>query len=192
MPIRGGILLISAAGIDDTALARVHGLLTDGLDGFFLQISRAYPAPPRYQVEETLRRWCDEEELDLLVTVGGTFPAAGPAPAEIVPEATAAVIERALPGLPEAMRAWAAEESSQALLDRGVAGIRGRTLLVNLPGDPALTGLFLDGIWDVIPLVLARIAEPGMAQSSESDASPGGLQPQEFAAFLQKRGRRSG
>ena len=128
MLIRCGMLFISeAAGSarDDAALTDVQRLLAGRLEGLLPFASRIYAAPPRYQVEETLRQWCDEEELDLIVTVGGTFPAPGPSAQEIVPEATAAVLERSMPALPEMMRARAAATYPLALLDRGVAGSAG-------------------------------------------------------------------
>lgn len=70
--------------------------------------------------------------LDLLVTTGGT----GLGPRDVTPEATLAVIERQVPGLPEAMRATGLGKTPRAMLSRGIAGIRGRTLIVNLPGSP--------------------------------------------------------
>lgn len=73
-----------------------------------------------------------EEGLDLLVTTGGT----GLGPRDVTPEATQAVIERRVPGLPEAMRAAGLAKTPKAMLSRGIAGIRGRSLIVNLPGSP--------------------------------------------------------
>ena len=87
----------------------------------------------RHWIADLLRRWSDEEELDLIVTIGATLPAPGPSGREIVPDATSDVIERDLPGLAETMRAYAQEELPLASLHRGVAGIRGRTLILNLP-----------------------------------------------------------
>ncbi|MEI2422153.1 hypothetical protein V6O07_17875, partial [Arthrospira platensis SPKY2] len=108
-------------------------LLREELPALVL-LQEAAPAPQRYVIEERLRIWADEEELDLILTVGGTFPAPGPSGLEIAPEATRSVLEREMPSLPETMRASALDEFPLALLDRGVAGIRGRTLLLNLPG----------------------------------------------------------
>ena len=81
----------------------------------------------RNWIADLLCRWCDEEELDLVLTIGGTLPAPGPGAREIVPEATADVIERDLPGLGEAMRAYAQAESDLAMMERGAracAGVR--------------------------------------------------------------------
>jgi molybdopterin adenylyltransferase len=200
MLIRCGFLLISEANdaaSDDEALTDVQALLAGVLDGFLPLASRIYAAPPRYQMEESLRQWCDEEELDLIVTVGGTFPAPGPSAWEIVPEATAAVLERSMPSLSETMRARAAATHPQALLDRGVAGIRGRTLIVNLPGGRGLAAAFLESILDLIPSIVARLAAEDELPAAEVLPIPsaqendqprsGALNQDEFAAFLQRR-----
>lgn len=83
-------------------------------------------------VEERLRHWADTERCDLILTTGGT----GFAPTDVTPEATRAVVERDAPGIPEAMRAASSQHTRHWLLSRGVAGIRGRTLIVNFPGSP--------------------------------------------------------
>jgi len=79
-----------------------------------------------------LVRWCDEAELDLIVTTGGT----GLAPRDVTPEATRPVLEREVPGLAEELRRRGLDSTPYALLSRGLAGVRGRTLVVNLPGSP--------------------------------------------------------
>lgn len=79
---------------------------------------------------------CDEERCDLVVTTGGT----GPAPRDITPEATRAVLDRELPGFGEAMRAVSFSKVPTAILSRATAGTRGRALLINLPGNPRAIG----------------------------------------------------
>jgi molybdopterin biosynthesis enzyme MoaB len=200
MLIRCGFLFIANStdsGNADAVLADVQSLLAGVLEGVLPLVSRVYVAPPRYQVEETLRNWCDEEEIDLILTVGGTFPAPGPSAEELVPEATAAVLERMMPSLPETMRARAAATNPMALLDRGVAGIRGRTLIINLPGLEALTATFLESILDVIPSVTARLGAeddlstveevPIARQPENLPPRAGALDNEEFAAFLRRR-----
>ena len=202
MLIRCGFLFVSESidsESDGAVLTEVQTVLGGVLDGVLLLESRVFATPPRYQVEETLRGWCDEEELDLIVTVGGTFPAPGPSAQEIVPEATAAVLERLVPSLPETMRARAAAHPL-ALLDRGVAGIRGRTLILNLPSGHGLTVAFLESVLDLIPSILARLqpentlpaAEAAPASAAQTNAPPrssgsGELSKDEFAAFLRRR-----
>ena len=200
MVTRCGFLVI-ADSTDSDDMDEVAGdvqrTLAGVLDGLLPILRRVYRAPPRYQLEETLRKWCDEEELDLIVTVGGTFPAPGPSADEIVPEATAAVLERLMPSLPERMRAKAAATNPMALLDRGVAGIRGRTLIINLPRGEAPTAAFLESILDVVPSIMARIGV-GDEQPAHGDTpvspGPGAVKPrtgaldkEEFAAFLRRR-----
>ncbi len=84
------------------------------------------------QLCDILRTRADAGDIDILLTTGGT----GFAPRDITPEATRAVVERLAPGLPEAMRAASLDITPFALLSRGVAGIRARTLIINLPGSP--------------------------------------------------------
>lgn len=84
------------------------------------------------QVAGKLARWADSGEVDVILTTGGT----GLSPRDITPEATATVLERAAPGIAEALRARSAPRFPRAWLSRGVAGTRGKTLIVNLPGSP--------------------------------------------------------
>ena len=83
-------------------------------------------------LKSTLTAWADSGELDILFTSGGT----GFSPRDVTPEATKAVVDRAAPGLAEAMRASSLEVTPHAMLSRATAGIRGSTLIVNLPGSP--------------------------------------------------------
>lgn len=190
MTIRVGMLLIAgtlAGSTPDSAGDQVRRLLDRALPDGRVVHTLALDSD-RHLVAETLRCWCDEEEIDLILTVGGTFPAPGPSPDEIVPEATAAVLDRGLPGLPEAMRSYAAVEAPLAFLDRGVAGIRSRSLIVNLPGDPALAALFLEGVSDLLEVVLARLGAPESAPVQEELVRPPkGLDPDEFARFVEQQ-----
>jgi molybdenum cofactor synthesis domain-containing protein len=83
------------------------------------------------RIEERLRHWCDDG-VELLLTTGGT----GMAPTDVTPEAIRAVIEREAPGIAEAMRIESREHTPNWMLSRGVAGIRGSTLIVSFPGSP--------------------------------------------------------
>jgi molybdopterin adenylyltransferase len=87
----------------------------------------------RELTEERLRHWSDSEGCELILTTGGT----GFAPSDVTPEATRAVIDRLAPGISEAMRIASRDHSRHWMLSRAVAGIRGRTLIVNFPGSPA-------------------------------------------------------
>ena len=83
-------------------------------------------------VRDTIRSLVERDDIDLIITTGGT----GFSPRDNTPEATQAVIEREAPGLAEAMRRETAKNHPMAMLSRGVCGIRGRTLIINLPGSP--------------------------------------------------------
>lgn len=83
-------------------------------------------------IRNLLVSWADAGELDLILTTGGT----GFSPRDVTPEATLAAIERSAPGLAEAMRATSLAVTPHAMLSRAVAGVRGRTLIINLPGSP--------------------------------------------------------
>ncbi|GMQ83893.1 MAG: MogA/MoaB family molybdenum cofactor biosynthesis protein [Gammaproteobacteria bacterium] len=84
------------------------------------------------QIQEKLRHYTDELGLDLVVTTGGT----GISQRDVTPEATEPLLDKQLPGLPEAMRAAGMQKTPYAMLTRGVAGIRGGCVIVNLPGSP--------------------------------------------------------
>jgi molybdopterin adenylyltransferase len=83
-------------------------------------------------IRSILTEWSDGSEVDVILTTGGT----GFASRDVTPQATESVIERHAPGLAEAMRAESLKKTPHAMLSRAVAGIRGRTLIVNLPGSP--------------------------------------------------------
>lgn len=98
------------------------------------------------QIAATLARWCDDTVAELVITTGGT----GLGPRDVTPEATRVVIGREAPGIAEAIRAAGRESVATAALGRGIAGCRGRTLIVNLPGAPAAVR---DGLAVLDPLV---------------------------------------
>jgi molybdenum cofactor synthesis domain-containing protein len=84
------------------------------------------------EIMAVLRRWADQDGLDLILTTGGT----GMGPRDVTPEATLAVIDRQVPGIPEAVRWKSLQITPHAMISRAVSGIRGRTWIINLPGSP--------------------------------------------------------
>jgi molybdenum cofactor synthesis domain-containing protein len=108
----------------------------------------------RARIAERLRHWADAESCDLVLTSGGT----GVAPTDLTPEGTRDVIEREAPGIAEAMRAASREHTPHWMLSRGVAGIRGRTLIVNFPGSPRSIGQAGGAIADALPHALDLLA----------------------------------
>ena len=96
----------------------------------------------RAMLADELRRLCDNNLADLILTTGGT----GFSPTDVTPEATMDVVERAVPGIPEAMRWYSLQITPRAMLSRAAAGIRGRTLIVNLPGSPKAVKECLEAI----------------------------------------------
>ena len=102
----------------------------------------------RAQIEETLRRLADVEQCPLIITTGGT----GPALRDVTPEATRAVLERELPGFGEIMRMQSYAKVKTAILSRATAGVRGKSLIINLPGRPRAIG-------ECLPLLTPAIAE---------------------------------
>ena len=107
----------------------------------------------RPALEKELRRLCDQRQPDLILTTGGT----GFSPRDVTPEATLAVAERQAPGIAEAIRAASLRITPRAMLGRGVSVIRGRTLIINLPGSPKACNESMDVFLDQMPHALALL-----------------------------------
>jgi len=126
------------------------------------QIShRAIVADDFQTIVNTLIQWC-EEGVNLLLTSGGT----GFAPRDITPEATRRVIEREAPGIAEAMRAESLKITKHAMLSRAAAGIRGQTLIINMPGNPKAVKENMDVLLPVLPHALELILGASGSESS--------------------------
>ena len=93
---------------------------------------RALVPDETLEIVRALTTWCDKDEADLVITTGGT----GLSPRDVTPEATRLVIEREAPGIAEELRRHGMASTKYSMISRGVAGVRNRTLIVNLPGSP--------------------------------------------------------
>jgi molybdenum cofactor synthesis domain-containing protein len=114
------------------------------------------------EIVTTLEKWTDSLVPDLILTTGGT----GVSPRDITPEATGKVIDRELPGFAERMRQESLKKTPHAIISRAIAGIRQRTLIINLPGSPKGAIENLEAVWPAIPHAIAKI------QGDPSDCSP--------------------
>jgi len=104
-------------------------------------------------IAKVLRNWSDEGGLDLILTTGGT----GPAPRDRTPEATRTVLDLEIPGIPEALRAAVRDQVPTAALTRGIAGIRGQTLIINLPGSPKAVRESMEVLFGFLKHLLEKI-----------------------------------
>jgi molybdenum cofactor synthesis domain-containing protein len=113
-------------------------------------------------LRDELVTWTDMDEMDVILTSGGT----GFSPRDITPEATLSVIERPAPGLAEAMRAASLKVTPHAMLSRAMAGIRGRVLIINLPGSPSAAVENFEVLQDVLPHAIQLLHQDPDAEGS--------------------------
>lgn len=133
-----GVITVSDKASRGEREDRSYHAIKETLEGFKAQdacfeiLSYEIVPDERDQIASLLRRFADEEGLDLVLTTGGT----GLSPRDVTPEATMEVVERIVPGIPERMRAESIKKTPAGMLSRSVCGIRGETLIINLPGSP--------------------------------------------------------
>lgn len=120
--------------------------------------------PDEYDtLKQTMIRMCDDDSCSIICTTGGT----GPAKRDVTPEATEAVCEKILPGFGESMRKVSLQYVPTAILSRQTAGVRGNTLIINLPGKPKAIAECMDAVIDAIPYCIDLIDGPRMEFKSE-------------------------
>jgi molybdopterin adenylyltransferase len=158
-PIRIGVVTVSDRAsrgeYADLGGPAILGALSEILTCGWEPVNRLIPDDQEH-IESTLKALCDNEGCCLVVTTGGT----GPAARDVTPEATEAVCEKLLPGFGELMRAVSLESVPTAILSRQTAGIRGCSLIVNLPGKPAAIRECLLAVFPAIPYCLDLIRGP--------------------------------
>ncbi len=157
--IRIGIVTVSDRAsrgeYEDRGGPAIRQYLTEVLATPWVGVPRVI-ADERSLIETTLRELSDREGCCLVVTTGGT----GPAARDVTPEATEAVSEKMMPGFGELMRKISLEKVPTAILSRQTAGIRGRCLIVNLPGQPKAIRECLDAVFPAIPYCIDLIGGP--------------------------------
>jgi molybdopterin adenylyltransferase len=158
-PIRVGVVTVSdraSRGVyEDRGGPAIVECLREMLSCPWEPVPRLIP-DEQEQIESTLKALCDDEGCCLVVTTGGT----GPAKRDMTPEATEAVCEKMMPGFGELMRAVSLKVVPTAILSRQTAGIRGSSLIVNLPGKPSAIRDCLLAVMPAIPYCIDLIDGP--------------------------------
>lgn len=163
MTVRIAIVTVSDAcsrgeRVDASGDAIVEWATTQG----FVIAGRMCVPDDTDRIVSALMTWADADTADLVLSTGGT----GLSPRDVTPEATRAVIERDAPGIAEALRVTALQRVPRAALSRGIAGVRGQTLIVNLPGSPTAV---IDGLALLSGLVMHAVA---ILRDAPTDHSP--------------------
>jgi len=158
-PIRIGIVTISdraSSGIyEDLSGPAIRATLKAYLTSPWEEVYRLIP-DEQPNIEATLRELCDQAGCCLVLTTGGT----GPAKRDVTPEATEAVCDKILDGFGERMRAVSLQYVPTAILSRQLAGVRGSSLIVNLPGKPKSIRECLDAVFPAIPYCIDLMEGP--------------------------------
>ena len=161
MTLRFGILTISDRSSRGERADLSGPALTDFIRARGWSASLLDVVPDdRFTIASTLKAWCARGDLDVILTTGGT----GFAPRDVTPEATRDVLEREAPGLAEVMRAESLKITPYAMLSRAVAGVRGKTIIINLPGSPQGAVESLQAVADTLEHAAQLLREDANAE----------------------------
>jgi molybdenum cofactor synthesis domain-containing protein len=157
--VKAGILTLSDKGARGERTDLSGPALSDWLRPKGVETARYEMIPDdEGQISVKLAEWADSGELDIILTTGGT----GVSPRDVTPEATMKILDKVIPGLGELMRFKSLAKTPSAAISRAVAGIRGATLIINLPGSPKGAVENLEAVWDAVPHAVAKIqGDPG-------------------------------
>ncbi len=170
MPLRLAILTVSDRSARGEREDASGPALAAAAASYGWQVVRQDILPDDFdQLRQRLAAWADEDIADLILTTGGT----GFAPRDITPEATRAVVEKLAPGLMQAMLQASLQITPYAMLSRAVAGIRRRTLIVNLPGSPKAARENLAVIAPALPHAVQLLRESPAAEAGHHHADEG-------------------
>lgn len=163
MTIRFGILTLSDRSsrgerADASGPALAHLIQAEG----WSVVKQSLLPDEESAIRDLLAAWADSSDMDVILTTGGT----GFSPRDVTPEATRAVIQRETPGLAEAMRAASLKVTPHAMLSRIVAGIRGKTLIINLPGSPKGAVENLQVVFPVLSHAIQLLKEDPASEST--------------------------
>lgn len=166
MKVRIGIITVSdraSQGVyEDISGKAIEETLNDYLTTSWESVYQVIP-DEQYLIESTIKQMADKEKCCLIVTTGGT----GPAPRDVTPEATEAVCDKMMPGFGEMMRQVSLQYVPTAILSRQTAGIRGKSLIVNLPGKPKSIRECLDAVFPAVPYCIDLIEGPYLETNPE-------------------------
>ncbi len=156
----------SQGGREDTAGSVIRELLS----GLGVEISRYEIVPDEQgEISGKLKEWADNSNIDLILTSGGT----GLSPRDVTPEATLAVVDRLAPGFSEVMRTESLKKTPMGMLSRGVSGVRGGSLIINLPGSAKAVRECLEAIIPALPHAIETLRGEASECASMFDQEEG-------------------